>query len=652
MKPGLRKVAALILASATLFGSGASVSAAYADDTTVDRPTRIQAEPDVKTTTGGDEAATKPDTGSGDEAGTGADEQSGTGAPAQSAPQADAGQAAPDVTIHDMLDTDSAAVSRLRLADRITGTAPFDRDNGPGDDKDENNDIVRSYDTVTYDYEYTLTPDSTMDYYRRTRVGMLFEDHNTVDPANTTFGRNFTSSVSLPARILDTARIGTVTPIVAETAYWTRKTLARTANLNADAPDTQWQQWSDSLATRLPEYANSVKPDLTYSGDTYRPATFDDNGVYQGGDTADTMKGDSLYIAGETPHIAKQVEQTNEAGNTKTVYDLDKEQRTVDWKLTATADTSTTTDGGQYTTDYIITDTLPKGLAYVDGSMTVGGQYTQHTPDKGTVTGGTPVTPTLAKNEDGTTTMTIRVNGARADSNTQTVIHYSTTIGDASDPDHDVRNNDSFTNHASIRSKRNMAPPLSSKAQTADMTVRVSRTRASSLATRADPLLNDVNRPLGYTNMLGNFSKDEKTDPYAVDVMPYLGDGSASRYSGDYVMTGLNLGVRNGASLDNAHVYFTTDPKWRTIDATKITREQVERWTEARLDRRTGKVTIPDGHDRPVRDPRHGHRHRNPTRVHQLLHSTARQDRRVHAHRGVGRVHALGSGIDGRVLRP
>lgn len=176
MKPGLRKVAALILATATLFGSGASaVSAAYADDTTMGTSTRIQTEPDVKTTTGGDEAATKPDTGSGDEAGTGADEQSGTGAPAQSAPQADAGQAAPDVTIHDMLDTDSAAVSRLGLTDRITGTAPFDKDNERGDDKDETNDIVRSYDTVTYDYEYTLTPDSTMDYYRRTRVGFRFE---------------------------------------------------------------------------------------------------------------------------------------------------------------------------------------------------------------------------------------------------------------------------------------------------------------------------------------------------------------------------------------------------------------------------------------------------------------------------------------------
>lgn len=1128
MKPGLRKVAALILATATLFGSGASaVSAAYADDTTMGTSTRIQAEPDVKTTTGGDEA------------GTGADEQSGTGAPAQSAPQADAGQAAPDVTIHDMLDTDSAVVSRLRLTDRITGTAPFDKDNERGDDKDETNDIVRSYDTVTYDYEYTLTPDSTMDYYRRTRVGfrfelpypadrvtfdaekmgwvdhtpgyepklttetidgtvtqvytcyrlleptsqsptvnpgtgsiglsvavkgaphgyrfhptvkawpawdasnptntgthkraedtpkdvtvsaklnlnvrmvnygnvdrgvfdfssgaanapnkdegkvtglgsgialvtemrwpdrtkglkgleapsgritykihlsnqysddtkagtkhpmerrwqpllydyghidgdnyskygrtfadidllhhvpgvadradgydsvargnttittttggqgtdvtvsfdgydtsvfpthnnvsspydkcstdymtsdcstmqvgaihtdvlqfitptsrdgrtvaqyygnvdqtanitmddmgltatgvsgdrlataednsnqaatgddhagsaltvrtpgtystrirythwnnstswndagtsgdwtmpdrvngsdsliqgsklrlqighniiinsegdaevmgmglvkldpnsiepvddhpdtqptipmnvftwgaraskrrnaipywyavkkdgtnwkdyreqrdtkisgldyyptlneakthgkivgMLFEDHNTVDPTGTSFNRTFTPIVALPARILDTARIGTVTPIVAETAYWTRNSLARTANLNADASNTQWQQWSDSLTTRLPEYANSVKPDLTYSGDTYRPATFDENGVYQGGDTADFLKGDSLYIAGETPHIAKQVAQTNEAGNVKTVYDLDKEQRAVDWKLTAAADTSTTTDGGQYTTDYIITDTLPKGLTYVDGSMTVGGQYTQHTPDKGTVTGGTPVTPTIVVNKNGTTTMTIRVNGARADSGTQTVIHYSTTIGDASDPDHDVRNNDSFTNHATIQSKRNMAPPLAPKAQIADMTVRVSRTRATALATRADPLLNDINRPLGFRNMLGNFSKNEKTDPYAVDIMPYKGLNQ-SNYHGDYVMTGLTVKAGAGASMNGVKVYFTTDQKWRNVDATKITREQVQQWTEATVNATTGKVTIPDGYSKPV----------------------------------------------------
>lgn len=449
---------------------------------------------------------------------------------------------------------------------------------------------------------------SGLDYYptlneakrHGTVVGMLFEDHNTVDPDNTTFSKRFTPIVALPAHILDNARIGTVTPIVAETAYWTRNSLTRVANLNVDASNTQWQQWSDSLATRLPEYANSVKPNLTCSGDTYRPATFDENGVYQGGDTADIIKGDSLYVAGETPHIAKQVAQTNEAGNVKTVYDIDKEQRTVDWKLTATADTSTTTDGGQYTTDYIITDTLPKGLAYVDGSMTVGGQYSQHTPDKGTVTGGTPITPTIVVNKDGTTTMTIRVNGARADSGTQTVITYSTTIGDASDPDHDVKNNDSFTNHATIRSKRNMASPLAQKAQIADATVRVSRTHSTALATRANPLLNNIHSRLGFTNMLGNFSKDEKANPYAVDIMPHMQSGTASKYHGSYTLNTLAVSGKNGASLDNASVWFTTDVKYRSMDALKITPAMFTTWTRAALDTKTGKVTIPDGYSQPV----------------------------------------------------
>lgn len=449
---------------------------------------------------------------------------------------------------------------------------------------------------------------SGLDYYptlneakrHGTVVGMLFEDHNTVDPDNTTFSKRFVPIVALPVHILDNARIGTVAPIVAETAYWTRNSLTRVANLNVDASNTQWQQWSDSLATRLPEYANSVKPNLTCSGDTYRPATFDENGTYQGGDTADTIKGDSLYVAGETPHIAKQVAQTNEAGNVKTVYDLDKEQRTVDWKLTATADTSTTTDGGQYTTDYIITDTLPKGLAYVDGSMTVGGQYSQHTPDKGTVTGGTPITPTIVVNKDGTTTMTIRVNGARADSGTRTVITYSTTIGDASDPDHDVKNNDSFTNHATIRSKRNMASPLAQKAQIADATVRVSRTHSTALATRATPLLNNIHSRLGFTNMLGNFSKDEKANPYAVDIMPHMQSGTASKYHGSYTLNTLAVSGKNGASLDNASVWFTTDVRYRSMDALKITPAMFTTWTRAALDTKTGKVTIPDGMGQPV----------------------------------------------------
>lgn len=1151
MKPGLRKVAALILATATLFGSGASVvSAAYADDTTMGTSTRIQAEPDVKTTTGGDEAATKPDTGSGDEAGTGADEQSGTGAPAQSAPQADTGQAAPDVTIHDMLDTDSAAVSRLRLTDRITGTAPFDKDNERGDDKDETNDIVRSYDTVTYDYEYTLTPDSTMDYYRRTRVGFRFElpyptdkvtfdaekmgwvdhtpgyepklttetingtvtqvytcyrlleptsqtptvnpgtsaislavavkgaphgyrfhptvkawpawdasnptntgthpqavdtpadvtvsaklnlnvslkaytvgggvydfgtgdasapnktqgkvsgrqlhvgamvsmrwpdrskglkgieaprgrisyklhvknvfrdddadhtkhagerkwqpllwdrlhdnynsshvravdsfdhadwwfpfsttsgtvdeqsvldgdvsydegttdddgttikvsfdgydvanypcrntwadkgvcstdymdstgtvqqvaplhvdnfvfilpttrdgktaaqyygkdqtgivsaydysltadtesgyslpsskdnDNQTVtnddsttidylvllpgsfiqalhytscastdcgrrdasttgrwqdpereqgsdrvlagksigimsstenhlgtvddgrvigyhlmkwdptvmtplaaesnpskpymvkitvstwgarwsgsdtidgnssapvvwgvrpdggnfpddksqakasyedfdwydtyaeaskhglvlaatvcdtrvwDSTRTTLGQRLASGLTLPVRIKDTA-VGRTAQITGQVDFWTRAKLAKTNGLDADSDDiAPWVSFVSKVGRLryrdfVEKYGNA---NLHWDGKNYVKATFSEDGIYQGGDTAGNARGDTLYVVGEQPHVGKSTAQSGDDGTSaKTIYDLDKEQRYVDWVVTASAETQASSTGGDYVTDYHIKDTLPAGLTYVDGSSYVGGTYAEHDhgQQRGTVTGGQSITPKISRNKDGTTTLEYVVNGAKADSSTKTQLHFTTMIGDASDPDNDAKNNQQYTNHVEIRSKRAMGEPRSMLGQTADYTVRVSRTRATALATRADPLLNDINRPLGYRNMLGNFSKDEKTDPYAVDIMPYKGLNQ-SNYHGDYTLTGLTVKAGAGASMNGVKVYFTTDQKWRNVDATKITREQVQQWTEATVNATTGKVTIPDGYSKPV----------------------------------------------------
>lgn len=1150
MKPGLRKVAALILVSVTLFGSGASVvSAAYADDTTMGRPTRIQAEPDVKTTTGG-EAATKPDTGSGDEAGTGADKQSDTGAPAQSAPQADAGQAAPDVTIHDMLDTDSAAVSRLRLADRITGTAPFDKDNERGDDKDETNDIVRSYDTVTYDYEYTLTPDSTMDYYRRTRVGFRFElpypkdkvtfdaekmgwvDHTpgyepklttetidgtvtqvytcyrlleptsqspTVNPGTgsiglsvavkgaphgyrfhptvkawtawdasnptntgthpqavdtpadvtvsaklnlnvtlktytvgggvydfstgdasapnkslgkvsgrqlhvgamvsmrwpdrskglkgieaprgrisytlhvknvfrdedagqtehagerkwqpllwdrlhddynssharavdsfnhgpwwfpfsatsgtvneqsvldgdvsydegttdddgttikvsfdgydvanypcrntwgdagdcltdymdstgtvqqvaplhvdnfvfilpttrdgktaaqyygkgqtgivsaydrsltadtesgyslpaskdnsnqtvtnddsrtfdyfvllpgtfiqalyytscastdcgrcdasttgrwqdperkqgsdrvlagksigimsstennlgtvgdgrvigyhlmkwdptvmtplaaennpskpymvklgwsswgarysgsdtmdgnwsapvvwgvrpdggnfpddksqakasyedfdwydtyaeaskhglvlaatvcdtrvwdstrTTLGQRLAFGLTLPVRIKDTA-VGRTAQITGQVDFWTRKQLAKMNGLDANSDDiAPWVAFVSKVGRlRYRDFVGRYgDADLHCDGKNYVKATFSEDGVYQGGDTAGNVRGDTLYVVGEQPRVGKSTAQSGDDGTSaKTIYDLDKEQRYVDWVVTASAETQASSTGGDYVTDYHIKDTLPAGLTYVDGSSYVDGTYAEHDhgQQRGTVTGGRSITPKISRNKDGTTTLEYVVNGARADSSTKTQLHFTTMIGDASDPDNDAKNNQQYTNHVEIRSKRAMGEPRSMLGQTADYTIRVSRTRATALATRADPLLNDINRPLGFRNMLGNFSKDEKTDPYAVDVMPCKGLNQ-SNYHGDYTLAGLTVKAGAGASMNGVRVYFTTDQKWRNVDATKIPREQVTQWTEATVNATTGKVTIPDGYSKPV----------------------------------------------------
>lgn len=433
-------------------------------------------------------------------------------------------------------------------------------------------------------------------------VAVLVYEQSSIDPENSSLGRGFFLGTKTPMTVRDDA-VGKVAQITADTYVWTRKDLTKLSGLSVDDDNVKWAQWVGNYKSPLDLYKDMSNPSDTRSSESYTKSTFDENGVYQGGDTADTLKGDSLFVTTEIPHISKSTEQTDDTGkNHKNIYDLDKEQRYADWLLTATANTGKNSTGETYTTDYHIKDVVPKGLTYVDGSSYIGGTYKENNKgqERGTVTGGTPVAPKVTKNDDGTTTLEWVVTNVQADSSTKTLLHYSTTIGDASDPDNDAKNSQQYANHVEIRSKRAMGTPLSTRGQKADYTIRVSRTHSSALATRAQPLLNDVEKPLSFTNMLGNFSKDEKKNPYAVDIMPYSGAGSLSKYSGGYVMTGLNMGVKNGASLNNVRVYFTTDPKWRTVDATKITREQVEQWTEAKVDRNTGTVTIPDGCDKPV----------------------------------------------------
>lgn len=424
------------------------------------------------------------------------------------------------------------------------------------------------------------------------------------DSARTTLGQRLAFGLTLPVRIKDTA-VGRTAQITGQVDFWTRKQLAKATGLDANSDDiAPWVAFVSKVGRlRYRDFVGKYgEADLHWDGKNYVKATFSEDGAYQGGDTAGNTRGDTLYVVGEQPHVGKSTAQSGDDGTSaKTIYDLDKEQRYVDWVVTASAETQASSTGGDYVTDYHIKDTLPAGLTYVDGSSYVDGDYAEHDhgQQRGTVTGGRSITPKISRNKDGTTTLEYVVNGAKADSSTKTRLHFTTMIGDASDPDNDAKNNQQYTNHVEIRSKRAMGEPRLALGQTADYTIRVSRTHASALATRADPLLNDIERPLGYRNMLGSFSKDEKTDPYAVDIMPYRGLNQ-SNYHGDYTLTGLTVKAGAGASMNGVKVYFTTDRKWRNVDATKITREQVRQWTEATVNATTGKVAIPDGYGKPV----------------------------------------------------
>jgi len=422
------------------------------------------------------------------------------------------------------------------------------------------------------------------------------------DSENTTFGERIENALTLPVKVNESAT-GRTAQTTGQTDYWTRESLAKASGLDPDKSTfAQWTAFAHNLGH--PSYTDFVKqygqPDLHYDGKNYVKAKFSDDGVYQGGDTAGDNKGDTLYVVGEQPHINITTSQKADDNKTsKTIYDLDKEQRYADWTVDASAKTGANSQNKTSLTDYYVKVTLPKGLSYVDGSSYVDGDYTEHDSgrEQGTVTGGTPLTPTITKNNDGTTTLEYTVTGRSADG-TNTHVRFSTFIGNPSDPNNDAKNSQQYTVHTEIRSKRWMGEPRASLGQTTDYTIKINRLHSSALATRAKTLLNERDSTLGYTNMLANFSNDAKPNPYAVDVMPHQGDGST--YSGDWTLTGLTVKASNGASLDGMKVWFTTDVKWRDVDAAKITREQIQQWTEAKVDATTGRITIPQGFDRPV----------------------------------------------------
>ena len=400
------------------------------------------------------------------------------------------------------------------------------------------------------------------------------------------------------AKVRDDAPVGAVGQITGVTVAWKRSDVEKLAGLDPEtSSDKAWTDWA-AKQDFLRLFRDGTKPSLYYDGSNYEKAIYDENG-YAGGGTGGNNRGDSLLVVGEKPRIGIATSQRSASGGTKSIYDLDKEQRTADWKVSLNATTGRNSSGGDYTTDLYATVTLPKGLAYVSGSSHLDGTYTEHTPEQGTVSGGTRVEPQAVANADGTTTLKWTVNGVRADGSTRN-LRFSTTIGDAADPDHDARNNDSYTVTASVMSKRNKAKPDKGIGTIASATIKVSRTHASALATRANPLLNDIASPLGFSNMLANPGNDTKPDPYAVDIMPYTGPGSPSKYEGSYTLTGLKAVGSNGADLGDAAFWFTADTRYRGMDATKITRRQVESWHKAVFDPATGVVAIPAGYGRPV----------------------------------------------------
>ncbi|MCD8371036.1 MAG: hypothetical protein LUC94_12085, partial [Clostridiales bacterium] len=346
-------------------------------------------------------------------------------------------------------------------------------------------------------------------------------------------------------------------------------------------PTTYWVNGGeDGVGTQSDNIRNYTKP------------YYDDNGYVS--QTEGYLWGDSCLVVGYTSNVTLNVAQTTSSGGTKSSYDMDTNQRTVDYVVQGSIirnNGTFTTDTTQQTT-VTMTVTLPDGLSYLEGSSYIGGTYTSNGEGiQGTVTDGTPltedgtvtytdeygnevsVTLTIGKDADGNTTLTYTVAGYTIGSDATEYldkIYFSCTIGTAGIEETDVKNNDSLVTSVTIETTEDCNREFNTEnANYAETGILISKNSAISLVKFADQSVVDVGDEMGFTMNVGN-NGNNALSIVAVDALPYQGE-SASFFTGNVIVTEFSVTSQSTADLDDLTFYYTDSDDYQGITSESIT---------------------------------------------------------------------------------
>lgn len=300
---------------------------------------------------------------------------------------------------------------------------------------------------------------------------------------------------------------------------------------------------------------------------------------------------DSCLVIDFKATVTKQVAQTV-GTNPKAVYDMNQNQRTVDYKITAQIDRNVLTDGSSTASNVeaiiYVEDTLPDKLTYLTDSAYYGGTYTQDGTyqSQGTVTGGTQFTATSVEG-DLTPTDTQPLIRLSADSEgKKTVlfafkisidpnattwsqpIYFSCRIGTPDSDETDVVHNQQVDNTVKIYS--NVVEFREFKAEYGNLSTvgfTVSKTEAISLSKTSDALVLENGDDMGFTMNVGNNSAVQKSGTVIAETLPYNGENN-SRFSGTLTVEEFSVAlvgtddISKPISDGNFTFYYTTDTQY------------------------------------------------------------------------------------------
>ncbi len=302
-----------------------------------------------------------------------------------------------------------------------------------------------------------------------------------------------------------------------------------------------------------------------------------ENGRYVGGDNTVLDNGDSLYLMSYKARIAKTISQTS-SGQSKSVFDLDNGQTTVDICLQPSMDTHLG-DGSLPTTTMTITDVIPKGLSY-NADAVYGGTYKQAAKEgsHGSVEGGKKITPTVSQNEKGETVLTFTISNVPISADLPAV-YYSVTV-DRTQAD----NGRYYSSSASIQTTEDQREADITLKNMSAAGFRVVKLSGLSIRKEADSYYNNLGENIGFTLEWQNFTKNDVKDLVMTDTMPFSQDSAGSSYNGSFKIRELKLTASGKEKLSDYQLYYTEDAAMQGKISGDLSASEIKKsWNRAQI---------------------------------------------------------------------
>ena len=398
--------------------------------------------------------------------------------------------------------------------------------------------------------------------------------------------------IQQPARVRDDMDLSGKSYIIASTSrVWTKSMFEQAGMTLDEIPD-----WTDSETT-LSDFPSGYINSANINGQTWYVKTDYSqaaSGIVEDHNSDWRHYGDTLLVIGYKTGITKTLCQTSD-NTAKTNYNLDAEQRVVDFKLQPRTYYDQGSGNHSLTTTVTIVDTLPKYLTYVPGSSYFGGTYTQTSTNggtQGTITGGTLREPdSVVTNADGTQTLTWVITGVTVGEE-MPAIYYSANIGDRNNKDKDVPTGTTdLVNQVRITATHDIRQPTLANGNYAEVGIAVTRGAASSYGKYSKQDVVEADGKIDYVIYYDNNAVTEATKPVLVDAMP-VDKILGSNFTGTWKITSFKISLVGTdtnttlADLD-ASLHYTTDLKYAGQTLKDLQDNQVNpigTWADAAID--------------------------------------------------------------------